>query len=127
MRSAKSTGRIIGVLLLLHLATELMTPYIMLLPLTAPMSFNANETGNAFKVRFAVMLLFVGGAVAMAIAYTLWPVFRRYSQAIALWVVALAVVNFSLQCVKNAAWMSMFTFSQDYGQAGVGDLGTYKL
>ncbi len=103
MRSPKSTGRIIGILLLLHLITGLTAPYIMLHPLNSPLSFNANDAGNAFQVRLSVMLLFVGGAAAMAIAFTAWPVFRQYSYTIALWVLALAVVNFSLQCGENAA------------------------
>ncbi len=127
MRSPKSTGRIIGILLLLHLITGLTAPYIMLHPLNSPLSFNANDAGNAFQVRLSVMLLFVGGAAAMAIAFTAWPVFRQYSYTIALWVLALAVVNFSLQCVENAAWMSMFTLSQDYAKAGAAEIGVYNL
>src|SRR5947207_894177 len=127
MRSPKSTGRIIGILLLLHLITGLTAPYIMLHSLNSPLSFNANDAGNAFQVRLSVMLLFVGGAAAMAIAFTAWPVFRQYSYTIALWVLALAVVNFSLQCVENAAWMSMFTLSQDYAKAGAPEIGVYNL
>jgi hypothetical protein len=42
-------------------------------------------------------------------------------------VTALAIVNFSLQCSENAAWMSLFTLSQDYGKAAIADLGSYKL
>jgi hypothetical protein len=127
MRSPQSTGRIIGILLLLHLATGLMAPYIMLRPLGEPLIYNATDPSHAFQVRLSVMLLFIGGAVSMAIAFTAWPVFRQYSQAIALWVVALAIANFCLQCMENAAWMSMFTLSQDYANAGSADLGSYKL
>jgi hypothetical protein len=99
----------------------------MLRPLTAPLSFNANEAGNAFQVRLSVMLLFVGGAITVAIAIAALPVFRQHSYAIAVWVLALAVSNFSLQCVENAAWMSMFTLSQDYATAVGADVGAYKL
>jgi hypothetical protein len=123
----RRTGRIIGFLLLLHLVTGLMTPYIMLRPLADPLSFKANAPANVFQVRLSVMLLFVGGAVAMAIAFTAWPVFRQYSQAIALWVVALAIANFSLQCMENAAWMSLFTLSQEYARADAAQLGAFTL
>ena len=127
MSSAKSTGRIIGLLLLVHLVTGLTTPYIMLRPLTAPLSFNANTTANEFQVRLSVMLLFVGGAITLAIAVSALPVFRQYSYALALWVLALAVANFSLQCVENAAWMSMFNLSQDYAKVAAADAGVYNL
>jgi hypothetical protein len=127
MRSPQNTGRIIGLLVLGHLITGLMAPYIMLRPLGEPLSFNATDPGKAFQVRLSVMLLFVGGAIAMAIAFTAWPVFRQYGYALALWVLALAIVNFSLQCAENAAWMSLFTLSQDYAKASVGELGFYNL
>lgn len=127
MRSPKSTGRIIGVLLLAHLITGLMTPYMILRPLNAPLTFAANNPTNSFLVRLSVMLLFVGGVVTIAIAVTAWPIFRQYTYALALWMLALAVVNFSLQCVENAAWMSMFNLSQDYATAAPGDAGVYIL
>ena len=117
MKSPKSTGRIIGILLLVHLITGLTTPYIILRPLSAPLTFAANDPSKSILVRLTVMLLFIGGAVTIAIAVAAWPIFRQYSYGLALWLVALAVVNFSLQCVENAAWMSMFTLSQDYARA----------
>ncbi len=125
MRSAKNTGRIIGILLIIHLFTGLITPYIMLRPLTSPFSFAANTPGNSFLVRSAVMMLFVGGAVTIAIAITALPFVRQYSFAIAAWLFALAVANFCLQGVENAAWMSLFSFSQDYASASPADAGVY--
>jgi len=127
MRAPKSVGRITGILLLVHLITGLTTPYIILRPLNTPLTFAANEPSNSFRVRLSVMLLFVGGAVTIAIAVAAWPVLRQYSYGIALWVLALAVANFSLQCVENAAWMSMFTLSQDYVRAAPADAGVYNL
>ena len=127
MKSPKSAGRIIGFLLLTHLIIGLTTPYIILRPLNAPLTFAANEPLNSFLVRLSVMLLFVGGGVTIAIAVAAWPIVRQFSYAMAFWVVALAVVNFSLQCVENAAWMSMFTLSQDYAKAAPAEAGFYNL
>ena len=127
MRSPKSTGRIVGILLLLHLITGLTAPYIMLHPLNSPLSFNANEPANSFKVRLSVMLLFIGGAVTVAIAIAALPVLRQYSYALALWVLALAIANFSLQCIENAAWMSLFTLSRNYTNASAADASVYAV
>src|SRR5262245_383734 len=109
MRSHKSTGRIIGLILLTQLILGLTTQYIILLHLNAPLTSAGYEPLNAFLVRVAVMMLFVGDAVSVAIAVVAWPILRQFSYPIALWVVVLGVVNLSLQCVENAAWMSMFT------------------
>ncbi|HEY6045120.1 MAG TPA: DUF4386 domain-containing protein [Pyrinomonadaceae bacterium] len=127
MRSNKVTGRIVGLLLLIHLITGLTTPYIILRPLSAPLTFAANNPTNSLMVRLSVMLLFIGGAVTIAIAVTAWPVFRQYNYALAFWIVALAVVNFSLQCVENAAWMSLFTLSRDYAGAAPADVSIYNV
>jgi hypothetical protein len=50
------------------------------------------------------------------------PVFRKYSYALALWLVALAIANFSLQGAENAATMSLFTFSQAYVNSSAPDI-----
>lgn len=127
MRSAKSTGRIIGILIIVHLLTGLVPPYIMLRSLSSPLTFAANAPGNAFVVRSAVMMLFVGGAATIAIAITALPRVRQYSFALAVWLFAFAVANFCLQGVENAAWMSLFTFSQDYARASAADVGVYTV
>lgn len=127
MNSPRQTGRIIGVLLLAHFATGLFTPYIILRPLNNPLTFAGNDPTHAALVRLGVMLLFVGGAVPIAIAVTARRIFREYIPALTLWLLAFAVANFALQCVENAAWMSMFSLSQAYGKAAAGELGFYNL
>jgi hypothetical protein len=61
MKSTRNVGRIIGVLVLIHMATGLTIPYILLDSLTAPpASFLANAAGISFQVRLSVVLLLVG-------------------------------------------------------------------
>ncbi len=118
MRSGKSGGRIVGVLLLLHLAVGLIVPFILLRPLVTPPGFLTSATGIPNQVRAAVLLLFVGSAIPIGIASAAWSVFRQYSDAMALWLLALAVVSFSLQAVDNAHILSMLSLSQEYAKAG---------
>ena len=125
MRSPHSIGKVIGVLLLLHLITGLITPYVILRPLGA--ALDASARVNSAQVRLAVMLLFVGGAVTIAISATGWSIFREYSFALATWLLALGVANFVLQCVENAAWMSLLTFSQEYAKANAGEMAMFHV
>lgn len=127
MRSAKTTGRTVGILLLLHLLTGLMTPYILLQQLTRPPTFAAINSVNGFQVRLAVLMLFVGGGLTIVIAITGMPTFRKHSYAMALWLFGLAIANCSLQGGEIAGYMSMFTFSQNYASASAADLGVYDL
>ena len=94
-------GRTVGVMLLLHLAAGLTVPFILLLPLITPPGFPANGAGIPNRVRAAVLLLFVGSAMAIGISGAAWSVFRQYSSAMALWLLALAVAGFSLQAVAT--------------------------
>jgi hypothetical protein len=126
MEAERTVGRTVGVLLLAHLPVGLIVPYILLLPAMMPPGFLANAAGSAAHVRAAVLLMFVGSALAAGIVIAALPVFRRYSQAMALWLVVLAVVNFSLQAVDSGAVLSMLSMSQQYAQAAAADTVLYQ-
>ena len=117
-KASVSAGRLIGVLLLAHLSVGLIVPFIMLHPLVNPPGFLVSAAGVATQVRAAVLLLFVGSAMAIAIASAGWRVFRQFSSAMASWLLALAVAAFSLQAVDNAHILSMLSLSQEYASAG---------
>ena len=118
MRSAKSVGRLIGMLLFVQLA-GLIVPFVLLHPLTTgPSGFLANAAGASLQIKVAVFLLFANCALTIGIAIAAWPVFRQYSEAMALWLVAVSVIMFALQAVDNAHVLSMLSLSQQYAQAG---------
>ena len=118
MRSAKSTGRIIGMLLCLQLA-GLIVPFVLLLPLTTgPQNYLANAVGASFQVRVAVFLLFANCALTIGITIAAFRVFRQHSEAMALWLLAVSVIMFLLQAVDNVHVLSMLSLSQHYAQAG---------
>jgi hypothetical protein len=118
----------LGALMLVHRLTGLTTPYIILQSMQTPTGFAANEPGSSFRVRLAVMFLFVSGALILAMTTIAWPVVRQYSYALAFWLAALAVANLSLQCIENAGYLTMFTFSQDFFvSASAPDVGIYHV
>lgn len=126
MTSCKRVGRLVGVLLLLHLALGLTVPFIMLLPLVSPPGFLASAAGIANQTRTAVLLFFVGSALAIAIASAGWRVFRKYSSAMALWLLSLAVASFALQAVDSAHILSMLSLSQAYAEAGAAKADVFQ-
>ena len=116
MRAAKSTGRLVGVLLFVQLV-GLSLPFILLLPATAP-GFLDNAPKLALQVKVAVLLLFANGALTIGIAIVAYPVFRTFAQSLALWFVAISVIWCSVQAVDNAHILSMLSLSQQYAEAG---------
>ena|SRR5438067_571485 len=118
MKSAKSTGRLIGMLLFVQLA-GLIVPFVLLHPLTrGPRDYLTNAAAASFQIKVAVFLLFANCALTIAIAVAAWPVFRQYSETMALWLVAVGVIMFTLQAVDNAHILSMLSLSQQYAEAG---------
>ena len=118
MRSAKSVGRTVGVLFLLHLAAGLTVPFILLQPLRISRILET-AAGIPNQVRAAALLLLVGSAMPIGVASAAWSVFRRYSSAMALWLLALAVASFSLWASGSAGILLMLSLSQEYAKAGV--------
>lgn len=128
MKSAKSAGRAVGILLLLQLAAGLTIPFILLHPLVSGSpGFLTAAAENSFQIRAAVLLAFVGAALTLSLGITTFPVFRRYSRATALWFLAICIVSFTLDAVHNAAAMSMLSFSQEYVKTGGAELGLYQV
>ena len=118
MTSWNRVGQRVGVLLLLQVAMGLTAPFIMLHPLVSPPGFLESAAGVANQTRAAVLLLFVGSALAIAIASAGWCVFSEYSSVMEIWLCALAVATFVLQAVDNAHILSMLSLSQAYAEAG---------
>jgi len=114
MKSEKGTARAVGVLMLLHLAGGLIVPFVLLDPLVTSRGFLSVAAGMPTQVRIAVMLLFAGSALAIAISCAALRVFRQYSSAAAYWLLALSVAGFALQAADNAHLLSMLSLSQAY-------------
>lgn len=128
MTTSKSVGQAIGLLLLVQLVTGLILPYVLLLPISAPAgAFLDTAAGMAGTVRLSVLMLFVGGAASLGIAIAAWPAVRERENRLGLWLLALALINFTLQLIENAHWLSLLSVSQVFVATGDGvDAGMFR-
>lgn len=114
MRSAKSAGRLIGILLVLQLS-GLIVPFIMLLPLTrGPAEWLVKAAESSFQIKLAVFLLLANCALTIGIALAAFSVFRRHSYTAALMLTVISVIMFTMQAVDGAHILSMVSLSQQY-------------
>jgi hypothetical protein len=118
MRSAKTVGRIVGLLLLLQvlLALPVYTNFGMMRSVMAP-DFLANAAANAMQIRLAVLLTFVLGALTLAVALVAMPVFRGHSERMALLFLALSVVGLASHAIESVAIRDMVSMSLMYTKA----------
>src|SRR2546426_79895 len=116
MGSPRSTARWVGVLLLVQLA-GLIVPFVLLLPMV-PADFVEKAAASSSQVRTAVLLLFWNCALTVGLSIVLWPLFRQHVESLALLLVAVSAIMFSLQAVDNAYLLSMLTLSKQYVDEG---------
>jgi len=115
MRSAKSIGRTVGILLLLQLAAGLMLPFILIHSLTTGSpGFLTAAAADAFQIRAAVFISFAGAALTLGLGIMAFPVFRRYGKATALCFLAVCIISGTLDLVHSATVMSMLSLSRQY-------------
>ena len=123
MRTKTSTGRIIGVLIIIQLGLSVMVNFVLEAPLFGQPGFLVNAVHYSRQLGVAVLLGLLTEALWLAIAITAFPLFHRYSRTLALWLTALAVVVLASAVVENAAVMAMVSLSEVYAKANPGDRG----
>jgi hypothetical protein len=125
MRSAKSTGRIVGLLLFVQLA-GLTAPFILLMPAVTT-GYMDVAAGMAVEIKLAVFMLFANAVVTMGIAIAGFPFFREYSVRMALWFLAFSVIWFIMQAVDNAHILSMLSLSRQYAESAGANADLFRV
>jgi hypothetical protein len=126
MMTARNAGRIAGALILVQGIGGYIVNFGLIAPATAPPGFLVNAAPHALRVGMTALLGILTGAGAMAIAITVWPVFRKHSERMALTFLALAVAALALAAVENGRLMSMLSLSQAYAASGAADPAAFE-
>jgi hypothetical protein len=127
MRSARTIGRTVGVLLLVQGVLAVVTNFVLLkAAIATPQGFLATAATHAMQVRGSVLLLLLSDAITLCIAISLWPVVRRCSEQAALWFVGLALLSVAIQLVEDVALLTMLSASQQWVKAGATGAGSLE-
>lgn len=126
MSDAKSAGRVVGVLFLLQGFTAPIANFVLMRPATDLPGFLANAAANATQVNMSAILRLVSGVLWIGIAIAALPVFRRYSERLALCFLALTAVCLSGLILEAAGVRSMVALSEAYANAGRADAAAFE-
>lgn len=117
MRTPKTVGRTMGILMLVQGVTGYTVNFVLLAPaISAPPGFLGNAAAHHTQVSLAVLLMIALGALSIFNMILAWPIFRRYSSRMALALVAISIAGFTLAAVEGASIMSMLSLSQEYAK-----------
>lgn len=121
MTTSMSAGRTAGVLFLVQGICGYIGNFVLLAPATAAPGFLFNAAPHALQVGMAVLLGLVTGALATAIAITVLPIFRKHSETLAIWFLALGIAGLALAAVENGTVMSLLSLSKAYAATNGAD------
>jgi Domain of unknown function (DUF4386) len=113
-----NAGRAVGTLLLAQGIGGFLVNFVLLQPAISPPGFLVSAAPHATRVAVSALLGIVIGAMAAAIAITVFPIFRKYSETMALWFLALGIAALSLAAVENGTVMSLLSLSKAYAASG---------
>ncbi len=118
MTSTRNAGRIAGAMMIAQGIGGYVTNFALLRPVLAPPGSLVNAAPHALEVGMSAVLGILAGAIGLAIAITVLPVFRQFSERIALAFVAMGTVALSLAAVENGTLMSLLSLSKAYAASG---------
>jgi len=81
---------------------------------------------NASQIATAALLLFIGGAAAIGIAISLYPVLKKYNEGLALGAVGFRTVEGVLDFVAVIFLLVLITLSQQFVNAGAPDSSYFQ-
>jgi hypothetical protein len=113
------TARILGILLLMQSAAGALVNFGLLGPvMSAPEGYLPGVAANEPQVRAAALVGLATGAVTIIIAITAWPVFRRYSERLALAFLSFSTVSCTLLTLEHTHMLTLLSLGREYAQAG---------
>ncbi|HEV7490958.1 MAG TPA: DUF4386 domain-containing protein [Rhodanobacteraceae bacterium] len=126
MQTARNAGRTIAALLLVQMPSAAVVNFVLFKSMFGPPGYLEAASAHALDIRLGVVLGLVMQSLGIGIALAALPVFRRYSEAMALGVLALTIVGMSVAIVEYIHVLSMLSFSQAYANAGGTNVELFK-
>jgi hypothetical protein len=101
----------------------------MSLPFIQPMNdtnYLVSVSANANMVTTAALLLFIGGAAAIGIGISLYPVLKKFKEGLALGAVGFRIAEGMLDFVAVIGLLVLITLSQQFVNAGAPDSSYFQ-
>ncbi len=121
MPDSRSAGRIVGVLLVLLIIGGVVGNFVLVAPVFAAPGYLVNAAAHPWNLSLSALVGIATGAIALGIAITAFPVLRRHAEPLALWLLALAILNFALAAVEQVALLSLLSLSNAYNGTAAPD------
>lgn len=110
-------GRLIGMMMLLQMATSIIGFFVILPPAFGDPGYLASAAAHAGNVRAGAMLVLVPAALMLCIALAGWPLWRRNGERLPLAMLAVAAAMLAVTLVEQGMLLAMLSLSQAHAAA----------
>lgn len=112
MITENNLGRLIGLMMLLSMATSMVGYFVVLPPAFADPGYLVSAAAHAGRVRAGAMMVLLPAVLMLCIVLTGWPVWRRQAERMALALLALAAVLLAVTVVEQGMLLAMLSLSE---------------
>jgi len=125
MNTNKSTARIVGVLFLTAMVTSLLGGFWLESILNAP-DYLTTVSANETQVIIGVLLELINGIAVVGIAVTMFPIFKKHNEALALGYVAFRIIEAVIVVGAVISPLALVALSQEYVKVGAPDASYFQ-
>ena len=125
MTTTRASGRLVAAMLLTQMIVSPIVNFALLAPLFAPPGFLEQSASHASAISSAAVLGIASGALSVGIAIAAWPVLRRRSEAMALWLFAVGVAALVATMVEQGQTLAMLSLGKAYAGANGADAAIF--
>ena len=125
MNRDRRNAIIVGVLLVACTATTILS-MTLLNPMLDDSEYLTRLAGNGNLVILGAILEFIWAATAMGIAIWLYPIIKKYNEALALGSVVFRAVEGVLVLIGTLGLLSLLVLSQEFVKAGFADPSSFQ-
>ncbi|MEM1402569.1 MAG: DUF4386 family protein [Pseudomonadota bacterium] len=115
---SRSTGRVIGLMVLLQFAVGFSVNMVLTAPLFGDPGYLYTAAENGLQVGIAALIAVVGMVISVAVAALAYPVLNARSMRMAIAYVVLVAIGAALSGVEHGGLLAMRAFSEAYASGG---------
>jgi hypothetical protein len=126
MNSYRKTARIVGALFITATVASILGTFGFLEPNLSSQDYLISVSANETQWIIGVLIDAINSAAVVAIAVMLFPIFKKFNEALALGYVASRIIESVILIVGSISLLSLSTLSQEYIKAGAPDASYFQ-
>ena len=124
--AAKNAGRFAGAVIIIQIITGFLINQVLVGPFTFAKDYLTAVAGHSNELTAGMLLGLLSGALSIAMAARVLPIFKQYNAVLAFAFLAFSILDFTNIAADNTSIQSLLAAGKQYVQSGVSPAGSYS-